>query len=455
MDEHAEPRAEPPLVAAVSIKLPAFWPSNPQLWFAQVQTQFSTRGITNQKTMFDYVIASHSPEVAAEICDLILSPPAETPYDVLKEQLVKRTAASEQKCLQQLFSFEELGDRKPTQLLRRLQQLAGDTPGANGAFLPELFLQWLPANIRMVLASTRSDTPINEIAQLADKIIEVAVPQVASISTQLNSSDIEALRVEIASLKKQINGFKRASRRARSPHPRATSPHSRTTSPAPPSQSTDTVCWYHQTFGDSAHKCQTSCSFQGNNSASRSLMVTSVPGQQPSRLFYVTDSLTGLRFLVDTGAKISVVPPSALDCKHCKDSFSLQAVNNTPIATYGTQLHTLNIGLRCKFQWIFIIADVQNPILGADFQRHYSLLVNLKQNRLIDGITQLHIQNISTPLSSPSPSLFPKQLKTDFDAILATYPDIVQPCNTDSPQCHTSHQHNGSTCSCSSSQTVS
>ena len=271
MDEHAEPRVEPPRVAAVSIKLPAFWPSDPQLWFAQVQAQFSTRGITNQKTMFDYVIASLSPEVAAEIRDLILSPPAETPYDVLKEQLVRRTAASEQKRLQQLFSSEELGDRKPTQLLRRLQQLAGDTPGADGAFLRELFLQRLPANVRMVLASTRGDTPIDEIAQLADKIIEVAVPQISSVSARPNSSDIEDLRAEIASLKQQINILKRASRRARSPHPRATSPHSRTTSPAPPSsQSTaDTVCWYHQTFGDSAHKCQPPCSYQGNDPASR------------------------------------------------------------------------------------------------------------------------------------------------------------------------------------------
>ena len=83
---------------------------------------------------------------------------------------------------------------------------------------------------------------------------------------------------------------------------------------------------------------------------SQPLMATSVSGQQPSCLFYVTDSLTGLCFLVDTGAEISVVPPSALDRKLRKDSFSLQAANNTPIATYDTQLHTLNIGLRCKFQ---------------------------------------------------------------------------------------------------------
>ena len=90
---------------------------------------------------------------------------------------------------------------------------------------------------------------------------------------------------------------------------------------------------------------------------------------------------------------------------------------------------------------IFIIADVKNPILGADFLRHYSLLVDLKHNRLVDGITQLHIQGSSTQAPSPSPTLLPKEPKTDIDVILSVYPDIVQPCNTESPVKHNVTHH--------------
>ena len=48
----------PARVAAVSIKLPPFWPSDPQIRFVQVKAQFATRGITAQRTMFDYIIAT-------------------------------------------------------------------------------------------------------------------------------------------------------------------------------------------------------------------------------------------------------------------------------------------------------------------------------------------------------------------------------------------------------------
>ena len=117
---------QPATLAAVAVKLPQFWPADPAVWFAQVEVQFATRQITQQRTRFDYVIAALSPDVAIEVRDLVLHPPEEQAYDKLKEQLIKHTEASEQRRHQQLLTAEELGDRQPTQLLRRMQQLLGD-----------------------------------------------------------------------------------------------------------------------------------------------------------------------------------------------------------------------------------------------------------------------------------------------------------------------------------------
>ena len=193
-DEDVDPAPASASVSAVSLKLPVFWPADPEVWFAQVEAQFTTKGVTAQKTRFDYVIASLSPEFATEVPDVILKPPT---YDTLKTQLIKRMATSEQRKLQQLFSGEELGDRKPTQLLRRMQQLVGDKLGTadNDSFLHELFLQRLLPNVRMILASSDSSLSLDKLAELADKVAEVALPTVATvIETPPQPDEVKQLR---------------------------------------------------------------------------------------------------------------------------------------------------------------------------------------------------------------------------------------------------------------------
>lgn len=106
-----------------------------------------------------------------------------------------------------------------------------------------------------------------------------------------------------------------------------------------------------------------------------------------SRL-HVYDKSTKMKFLVDSGADVSVIPPK-LNEKRNQSNFKLFAANNAIIKTYGNKQINLDLGLRRNFQWKFIIADVSQPILGADFLRHYSLLIDLKNRRIVDPLTNL------------------------------------------------------------------
>ena len=229
------------------MKLPPFWPADPDVWFAQVEAQFSTRGITAQKTKYEYVVASLSPEFATEVRDLILNVPT-NPYDTLKQQLIARTAVPEQRRLQRLFHSVELGDRRPTQLLRQMQQLLGDNAAATGGpLLRELFLQCLPPNVRMVLASSGDAKSLDELATLADKVLDAAPPSMASIAPPPPSNEVDDLRTELSRLKELVTSLstRECSTRYRSPSPRR-QPQSRTPLPVPPHG----LCWYHARFGE-------------------------------------------------------------------------------------------------------------------------------------------------------------------------------------------------------------
>jgi len=155
-------------------------------------------------------------------------------------------------------------------------------------------------------------------------------------------------------------------------------------------------------------------------------MATGVAGLPTSRLFFVNDSNSHLRFLVDTGAEVSVIPPTPIERKQV-DSLKLQAVNDTFISTYGKCSLTLNLGLRRPFRWIFVIADVKHPILGADFLRQYHLSVDMRYMKLIDMSTQLQIQGIMAHELSPTPTILPPNLSDPFESILRDFPSITQP----------------------------
>ena len=109
----------------------------------------------------------------------------------------------------------------------------------------------------------------------------------------------------------------------------------------------------------------------------------------------MTDVNSSRQFLVDTGAAVSVFPPTRQE-KGKISALTLQAVlNGTRIPTFGERSLTLDLGLHRTCRWIFTIADVSTPILGADFLHHFNFLVDVKKRRLIDPLTNMSV--VGTP----------------------------------------------------------
>jgi predicted aspartyl protease len=101
---------------------------------------------------------------------------------------------------------------------------------------------------------------------------------------------------------------------------------------------------------------------------------------------HIFDKTTNLKFLIDTGADVSAVPPKQNDKANCSN-LSLYAANNAIIKTYGTKQIKVELGLRRNFLWNFYVADVSGPIIGADFLKHYGLIPDLRSRELIDSTT--------------------------------------------------------------------
>ena len=155
-------------------------------------------------------------------------------------------------------------------------------------------------------------------------------------------------------------------------------------------------------------------------------MATDASGLQTCRLLHITDRTNRLTFLVDTGAQVSVVPPTRTDRLRKQEGFALSAVNGTAIATYGTRSLTLNLGLRRTFRWIFIIADVQKPLLGADFLHHFGLLVDIANGKLVDKRTNLSIHGMLVQDTPPSLTIPTHLASHDYSTLLSEFPELTK-----------------------------
>lgn len=119
---------------------------------------------------------------------------------------------------------------------------------------------------------------------------------------------------------------------------------------------------------------------------------------------------------------------------------SLYAANDTPIATFGEKLINLDLGLRRPYKWVFTIADVSKPIIGADLLQHYDLLVDVKRKRLCDRSTSLEVIGHLSSQPSTQLSTVRRQAET-FKDLLSEFHDLTISSLTPVPVKHTVVHH--------------
>ncbi|KOX69384.1 hypothetical protein WN51_05547 [Melipona quadrifasciata] len=182
-------------INGVSMRIPPFLKSYPETWFAQMDAQFR---MIKQETKFDYVIATIDTEIASEVINIIKNPPAVDPYNQLKAAIIERTTDFASRELPRLLSQEELGNRKPSQFLRKLLQLLGEKAKMfDREQLKKIFLQRMPAPLKPILLKQK--VSLEELADLADRILDIYETRPAIASVTENS--------EITQLWKMMNQF--------------------------------------------------------------------------------------------------------------------------------------------------------------------------------------------------------------------------------------------------------
>lgn len=235
----------PTTVHAVSLKLPDFWPDEPDIWFAQAESQFTLRNITAEATKFHYVVAVLDGQTARRVGDLLRSPPTTDPYSQLKKRLLSTFSLSERERAARLLDLEDLGDRKPSALVDNILALAGS--GNRDFLLRELFLRKLPESVRAIVASS-STTDLRALGAEADRHFSTAGALISAAEKMPSVLPVAMDEVQ-------------ASWRPRN----ATSKPPRNC----PNRSSEGLCYYHNRFGASAKKCRFPCAWENYRASNR------------------------------------------------------------------------------------------------------------------------------------------------------------------------------------------
>lgn len=241
----------------ISIKIPPFWEKSPEIWFLQVEAQFTLNKITTEDTKFNHLVAQLEPRYIENIWDIVTGSSKEK-YKEAKTRLLDVFKISEEAKLKSLLTDVDLGDRQPSQLLRKMKALAGSD--ISDKALRTLWLEKMPEAIRGILVI--SEEGLERQAVMADKILQMTprneVYAAASSSKQVPAAAAkDTLDDRLARIEKRLARIPLGQQRSwsRPQHQEKSRQDSR-------SQGQRRLCRYHEKFGAKSFRCQKPCEWK-------------------------------------------------------------------------------------------------------------------------------------------------------------------------------------------------
>ena len=136
-------------------------------------------------------------DILNAVSHIIESPPTQNMYDTLKSALLAEFQDSEEKRLQKLLESVQLGDKRPSTLLREMRQLSSGKMSED--MLKSLWFQRLPSTLKVVLAV--SSDSLEKLAVMPDKINnQLDTSSLCQINTPNQTTRFEQLENQISEL---------------------------------------------------------------------------------------------------------------------------------------------------------------------------------------------------------------------------------------------------------------
>lgn len=210
----------PPIPPRIKIRLPSFDENVGEVWINQATILL--KGLPDDLKKIKLIEALPTTFLFENGIDLVL------PYNKFLDQIKNKLILDPEEKMNALLDITEIGDQKPSSILRKLCHLAnGNTTLALWKFKKLLPIQCKP----IIIAMENDHKTLFEIGNMTDKIIK-----------NENNTTISAVQTERKDKKIILNSN---------------------------NQSTSDICWYHQQFGSKAKKCAEGCKFFNSENCKR------------------------------------------------------------------------------------------------------------------------------------------------------------------------------------------